>query len=357
LVKFSGALLNIHDLAKQLNVSIGTVSRALNGKAGVKDETRKRVLEKADELGYSPNQSGRSLRQGTTGLIGFMIITNRERAYRGEAFFMSVLDGLQTYLAANNMELVVHLCGSDQDPELHLRRVVERRLVDGIILSHTLRRDGRIAYLNARKLPFIAFGRSQEPGKYNWLDLDFEGAAEQAIDHLVELGHRRIVVATAADDINFGHIFVEACRSNLARHGIGLPDEFILREALTEAGGYKTAERILEMDVRPTAVVLVESTMAIGFYHKFHDVGLEVGKDISVIGFDNSQTGDFLKPPLTHFRLSHQDLGGWLGENMLAQLAAKAGSKRMRHINKIWPLEMIIGKSTSRAHDPAGKPT
>ncbi len=177
--------MNIHDLARQLNVSIGTVSRALNGRAGVHDETRKRVLEKARQLGYSPNQSGRSLRQGTTGLIGFMIVTNRERAYRGEAFFMSVLDGLQTFLASRNLELVVHLCGSDQDPEIHLRRVVERRLVDGIILSQTQRLDCRIAYLNLRKLPFIAFGRSQEPGKYSWLDLDFEGVAEKAIYHLV----------------------------------------------------------------------------------------------------------------------------------------------------------------------------
>jgi len=338
--------LNIHDLARQLNVSIGTVSRALNGRAGVHDDTRKRVLEKARQLGYSPNQSGRSLRQGTTGLIGFMIVTNRERAYRGEAFFMSVLDGLQTYLASRNLELVVHLCGSDQDPEIHLRRVVERRLVDGIILSQTQRLDSRISYLNVRKLPFIAFGRSQEPGKYSWLDLDFEGVAEKAIDHLVKLGHRNIAVATAADDINFGHVYVEACRASLARRGLNLRDEYVLREALTEAGGYKVGERLLALGPRPTAVVLVESTMAIGLYHKFHDAGLEAGREISVVGFDNSPTGDFLRPTLTQFQLSHQELGRWLGENIVTQLASKAGNKRVKQANKIWPMEMIAGESS-----------
>lgn len=341
--------MNIHDLAKELKISIGTISRALNGRSGVKDKTRERVLEKARQLGYSPNQSGRSLRQGTTGLIGFMIVTNRERAYRGEAFFMSVLDGLQTYLASRNLELVVHLCGSDQDPELHLRRVVERRLVDGIILSQTQRRDSRISYLNGKKLPFIAFGRSQEPGKYSWLDLDFEGVAEQAIEHLVKLGHRHITVATAADDINFGHVYVEACRASLMRRGIHLRDEYIVREALTEAGGYKVGEKILSLRERPTAVVLVESTMAMGLYHKFHDAGFEAGREISVVGFDNSPTGDFLRPALTQFRLSHQELGRWLGENMVAQLASKAGNKRMRQVNKIWPMEMIVGESTGMA--------
>ena len=338
--------MNIHDLAKELKVSIGTVSRALNGRSGVKDETRERVLKKARQLGYSPNQSGRSLRQGTTGLIGFMIVTNRERAYRGEAFFMSVLDGLQTFLASRGLELVVHLCGSDQDPEVHLRRIVERRLVDGIILSQTQRIDGRISYLNGKKLPFIAFGRSQEPGKYSWLDLDFEGVAEQAIDHLVSLGHHRIAVASAADDINFGHVYVEACRASLAQRGISLPDEYILREALTEAGGYAVGERILALEHRPTAIVLVESTMALGLYHKFHDAGFEAGREISVVGFDNSPTGDFLRPSLSQFRLSHQDLGRWLGENIVSQLESRAKNKRIRQVNKIWPMEMIVGGST-----------
>lgn len=338
--------MNIHDVAKHLNVSIGTVSRALNGRTGVNEETRQRILDGAQKLGYSPNQSGRSLRQGTTGLIGFMIVTNRERAYRGEAFFMSVLDGLQTFLAGRGLELVVHLCGSDQDPGIHLRRVVERRLVDGIILSQTQRKDGRISYLNGRKLPFIAFGRSQEPGKYSWLDLDFEGVAEQAIDHLVALGHRRIAVASAADDINFGHIYVEACKSSLLRRGISLPEEYILRAALTEAGGYMVGERILALHRRPTAIVLVESTMALGLYHKFHDAGLTAGREISVVGFDNSPTGDFLRPTLTQFRLSHQDLGRWLGENIVAQLATKAKNKRIKQVNKIWPMEMIVGGSS-----------
>ena len=195
----------------------------------------------------------------------------RRRQGVGEAFFMSVLDGLQTFLASRNLELVVHLCGSDQDPEIHLRRVVERRLVDGIILSQTQRLDSRIAYLNVRKLPFIAFGRSQEPGKYSWLDLDFEGVAEQAIGHLFELGHRRISVVSAANDINFGYVFIEACRKSLAQRGLTLPEEYIHRDALTEAGGYRAAENILALKNRPTAVVLVESTMAIGLYHKFFD--------------------------------------------------------------------------------------
>lgn len=338
--------MNIHDLARHLNVSIGTVSRALNGRAGVNAKTRQRVLESAKKLGYSPNQSGRSLRQGTTGLVGFMIITNRERAAKGEAFFMSVLDGLQSYLGPRGRELVVHLCGSDQDPETHLRHMVERRLVDGIIISQMQRVDKRIDYLIEQKIPFIAFGRSQSAGKYSWLDLDFEGVADRAIDHLVSLGHRRIAIASASNDINFGYVFVDACRSSLARHGVELAGEYVLRESLTEAGGYRVGERLLSLVDRPTAIVLVENTMAIGLYHKLQDAKLIPGRDIAVVGFDNSPNGEFLRPTLTQFQVSLHDLGGWLGEHMVSLLEAKAAGRRTRHVSKIWPMEMIVGESS-----------
>ena len=152
--------MNIHDLARHLNVSIGTVSRALNGRRDVSAETRERVLAAAERLGYSANQSGRSLRQGATGMIGFMMATNRERAAKGEAFFMAVLDGLQPTLAARGLDLMVLLSSIDQDPFDYMRRVVERRLADGMIIADTQRIDPRIDYLIKRKLPFVAFGRS-----------------------------------------------------------------------------------------------------------------------------------------------------------------------------------------------------
>ena len=338
--------LNIHDLAKHLDISIGTVSRALNGKADVSAKTRERVVEAAQRLGYSPNQSGRSLRQGTTGLVGFMVITNREQETKGEAFFMQVFDGMQSYFYSHGLDLVVHFCGSEEDPLAYLKRNVERRLVDGIVISQTARSDPRIDYLVERKVPFVAFGRSENPKAHSWIDLDFEGVAERAIEHLVSLGHRKIALASASNDVNYGHLFVRACRASLAKHGLSLPDSYVIRESLTEAGGYKVGERLLEMTERPSAIVLVNNVMAIGLYHKFQDAGLVPGRDMAIVGFDETPTRDFLKPSLTQFRISLVELGYWLAEQMEEMLAAKASGKRRRHFSKIWPLEMTIGESS-----------
>ena len=346
--------LNIHDLAKHLNISIGTVSRALNGRADVSDETRQRVLAAAKRLGYSPNQSGRSLRRGATGMIGFMIIPDRARANAGEAFFMKVFGGLQSVLAKHSLDLVIYYCSADQDPETYAKRIVERGLVDGLIVSQTNRIDKRIDYLIRRKFPFIAFGRSLSGGEHSWIDLDFEGVAEQSIDLLYRQGHRRIAVATSADEVNFGYIFADACRAALARRGALLADDLIFRAPMSEAGGYQLGERLLAYTDRPTAVLLVDSSMAIGLYTRLDEAGLTPGRDIAVVGFDLSPTfGPFLKPSLTQFRLSLVDLGRCLGEHMLALIKAKQSGKTMPCERKIWPMEVVQGGSTAMRLPPA----
>jgi DNA-binding LacI/PurR family transcriptional regulator len=339
--------LNIHDLARHLNVSIGTVSRALNGRADVSNGTRKRVLDAAKRLGYSPNQSGRSLRRGATGMVGFMVIANRSRALKGDAFFMTVFDGLQSVLAKHSLDLVIYYCGADQNPETYVKRIVERRLVDGLIISQTTRIDHRIDYLIRQDLPFIAFGRSQSGGEHSWIDLDFESVAAQSIDHLYRYGHRRIAVATTSDEVNFGQVYLEACRAELARRGVRLTNDLILREPMSEAGGYHVGERLLALENRPTAVVVVENSMAIGLYTKLNEAGVLPGRDIAVVGFDRSLTnGLFLKPSLTQFSLSLVDLGGWLGEHLLALIDAKRKGAAIPFARKIWPMEMVVGGST-----------
>ena len=338
--------MNIHDLARHLNVSIGTVSRALNGRSDVSAETRKRVLEAATALGYSPNQSGRSLRQGATSMIGFMVTTKRERAAKDWNFFMSVFDGLHSSLTARGFDLLVLLCTADQDPNAYLRRVVERRLADGMVIAETQRIDPRIEYLQERRIPFVAFGRSLSGENYAWLDLDFEGVAEQAIERLTRLGHQRIAVATASTEINFGYVFIEAYRESLKRRGIRFDEGLVLREELTETGGFRVAERLLAMSDRPTAILLVDNKMATGLYRKLGEADVLPGRDIAVIGFDNTPQNQYLSPTLTCFRTELSELGARLGETLINEIDRKAAGTH-KAMQTVWPMQMIVGESDS----------
>ncbi|AFL49806.1 DNA-binding LacI/PurR family transcriptional regulator [Sinorhizobium fredii] len=334
----------IRRLAQHLDISIGTVSRALNGRPDVNEETRKRVLAAAQELGYVPNQSGRSLRQGTTNIIGFMMQTGAEITGQGDTFFMSVFDGVQAVFARHKLDLVALLCSSQEDPADYLRRVVARGFADGVILSATQRHDPRVELLSERNIPFVTLGRTLTDAGQPWLDLDFEGMAQASIDRLVARGHRRIAITRPHDDVNLGYVFVERCREALAAHGLSLDEDLIFRSTPNEAGGYEIGRDILALNERPTAIVLINETIAIGFYRALSEVGVRPGRDIAVIG-RYSPHAQFLSPSLTCFRLSLRDLGVALAETLLSTMPAFRHHYPHTTSSRLWPMELVEGAS------------
>ncbi|WP_374624704.1 LacI family DNA-binding transcriptional regulator [Devosia sp.] len=335
----------IRQLADRLNISIGTVSRALNGRPDVNEETRRRVLEAAAEFGYVPNQSGRSLRQGTTNAIGFMVESGFDTAGNPDNFFLGVFDGVQTVLSRHHLDLVVLPCATDEDPTQYLRRMVARRLVDALIISATHRKDERIELLNKARIPFIALGRSATPGDHPWIDLDFEGVAHRAVDRLVAKGHRRIAVCVPSNDINLGFVFLDAYKAALGRHGIAPEPGLVIRAASSEQGGYQAAHELLTMAEPATAIVLVYELMAIGFYRRLIEAGLSPGRDVAVIAFRESPLSRFLSPPLTCFRMSLRNLGIALGESLLASMPAYAEVYPQGIVHRVWPMELVEGGS------------
>jgi DNA-binding LacI/PurR family transcriptional regulator len=335
---------SIRELARHLNVSIGTVSRALNGRSDVNADTRRRVLAAADELGYSPNQSGRSLRQGTTGMIALLIPASRKMAL-ADTIFMTVLDGLRVFLEDRNLDLMVLLSGAGESAYTYLRRTAERRLADGLIIAETQRHDARIDYLLDKRIPFVAFGRSLSGGSHAWIDLDFEGVADAAVARLAAGGHRRIALATTVEEINYGYIFADAYRRALRRNGIAFDPGLVFRVENSEDGGYDFGERLVTMAERPTAALLVNVAMVVGLYRRLTEAGVRPGRDLSVIGFQEEPSARFLSPKVTCFRSRLRELGCRLGEALLAQIPAYAADPSAPLIQEVWPSELLAGES------------
>jgi DNA-binding LacI/PurR family transcriptional regulator len=337
--------LSIRELARRLDVSIGTVSRALNGKSDVNPLTRERVLAAAEALGYVANQSGRSLRQGVTNTIGFMIDINSETSAHGDTFFMPVFEGVQSILASHQLDLAVLLRSERDDAADYTRRIVARGAVDGLIISATRRVDPRIDHLIERGLPFVALGRSSSGGGHSWIDLDFEGVAGQSVARLVARGHRRIAAATSQSDANLGFVFVEGYRLALLAHGIVPDPDLVLRTRTGEAGGYHIGELLLAMPDPPTAILLVNEAMAIGLYRKLYEAGLSPGRDLAIIGFRHSPQARFLAPALTCFKIALQDVGVRLAEALLAAMPAYAALYPHGVVQEIWPMQLVEGES------------
>ncbi|WP_321342188.1 LacI family DNA-binding transcriptional regulator [uncultured Cohaesibacter sp.] len=336
----------IRQLANHLHISTGTVSRALNGKADVNAETRRKVLEAAEELGYVPNQAGRSLRQGTTRTIGLILDHDSSTGSTSDNFFPRVIDGLQRVLTRHGLDLVLLLCPNDEDQDAFLRRMVARRLVDAMVISSTRITDPRFSFLTKAKMPFVSLGRSESASAENrWIDLDFEGIAKRAVERLYERGHRRIAVAAPDNDVNLAKLFLKGYQAGLEKHGLPFDPALVFRAAVKESGGYEVGNQLLQIEDRPTAILLNAEMMSVGLYRRLGEEGLQPGANLAIIAERESPVGSFLLPRLTCFGVDALSVGQALGEMLLSTLPAFASIYKDVPKTKIWPMTLIEGES------------
>lgn len=332
-------------LAKELGISTGTVSRALNGKPDVNENTRRLVLEAARRLGYAPNQAARALAQGSTRSVGFMMDLDRENAASSEYFFMGVFDGVQSVLARHGLDLLVLPRPTKEQPLPFLERYVARGLFDAMILAATQIQDPRIELLQAAGLPFVTLGRSRTAGEYPWVDMDFEGVAMAAVDRLVAAGHRRIAVTLPRDGINFGSVFGDAYRAALEANGIAFDPELVFSTRRTEEAGYELVDRMNALARPPTAVLLIFEITAIGLYRRLAEMGRSPGRDLAVIGFRDEPTIRFLSPTLTCFTVSLTALGIELGHAIISRISQLPVSPKPKPVQSLVPLTLRPGQS------------
>ncbi len=333
--------MGIKKLASHLNLSIATVSRALNDSAEVSAATRQRVLAAAAHLGYAPNKAAKSLRQGRIDTVGLMLPMRSPDENYTLTLFLTLADGIQSVLTQHQLDLSIYPSHSDEDERSRLRRIVERRQVDGLIVSGTRRHDARLDYLAKQKFPFVAFGRSDSGGEHAWLDLDFEAAAEESIARLVGFRHRRIAIGMPGEDAMQAHVYLRGYRRALKRFGLPFDPALALHDELSERGGYRVTEILLASPAPPTAIMFQSDCMAIGAYRKLSELGLLPGKDIAISG--GVLTGDmpdYLSPRLTGFSIAVRELGHRMAEAMLARLPGISAHDHHPLVQEIWPLQL-----------------
>jgi DNA-binding LacI/PurR family transcriptional regulator len=356
-------LTGIRDLARHLDISIGTVSRALNDRADVNAETRNRVREAAAQLGYSPNQSGRSLRRGRTDLVGVIIPTGGNRTLITPVF-LSVLDGLRRRLFEQRLDLSVFLHGPDEPLFGTLRRLTERGLVDGLIIANTQRVDPRIEYLIERRRPFVAFGRSLSGGDHAWVDPDFTQAVESSVAMLWALGHRSIALVLPVGETNYLYLILDAYLCAMKKRGLVVERAFVQRQSADETGGFAAGAAFLGAGARPTAIIVSEEIQAFGLYRHLNEAGMRPGRDISLIGILPEERVNILLPALTTFQTNWTAIGARLGETIIAaidrphstppqrQSKAYAGQHPLHTTQTVMPVELRAGESVHRPAEP-----
>ncbi len=334
----------IRDIARHLNISIGTVSRALNDRPGINLETKTKVLKAVDELGYVPNQAGRALSKGKTNVVGFVLQTDSEGMMQGDLFFIRVFDGMQSVLSKYGLNLVALLSPSSDDPEEYLKQIVARRFTDALVLSSVYRNDNRISYLADQNLPFATLGRSLIDVGQPWLDLDFDGVVADAIDRFVAAGHSDIALALPRSDLNLRHIMIESYQRNMKEKGLKVDEQLMFDTDAGDTGGVTLVKRLMSNARKPTAVIYSDHILPFGMYRGLAELGLVPGKDLSIIGV-GTRLAAMLTPGLSHYRFNLFDLGIRIAEALLANMDIVAEDKPNKLIRECVPFSFIEGET------------
>lgn len=288
----------IRDVAKRLNLSITTVSRALDGYSDVAEETRRLVEETAQQMGYVPNQAARQLRRQRSDTIGYILPA--ERPSFSDPFFAEFIAGLGDEASQYDFDLLVSAASPGSPAERHAyERWTHGRKVDGLVLNRVRLADWRIQYLSQIGFPFVAKERSDDPYEYYSVEIDGRRWVKILVDHLIALGHKQIGYIGASPELRIQAERLNGYQQALREAGLVNNSNYIQQGDLSADGGYRAAQTILNLPFPPTAIVCVDDMTAMGVLHAAHDQGLEVGRDLAVAGFDGIFGSEHTQPPLT----------------------------------------------------------
>jgi DNA-binding LacI/PurR family transcriptional regulator len=295
---------NIADVARAAGVSRQTVSNALNAPSRLRAETLHRVLVAVGDLGYRPNRAARSLRRRESRLVGLHI--HPPRAGRAGSVLDRFLHALVEHSAESGYHVLVFAAGDDEIPAYH--ELLGTTAVDAFVLADTRRKDVRVRWLVCHHAPFVAFGRPWgDAPEHAWVDVDGAAGIAQAVDHVVERGHRRVGYVGWTDGSDLGNErrsgWSDACR----RHGVdheGLEARCADRIDAGDAG----AGQLLDRDDPPSALVCASDSLAMGALRALESRAMVPGRDVAVTGFDDTPTAAALPVGLTSVRQPLEDV-------------------------------------------------
>ena len=305
---------SIRDVARAAGVSTATVSHVVNNTRFVSEEVRARVLAAVERCGYYPNAHARSLASGRSHTLGLVIsdIAN--------PFFPELVKSIEDAAFEHGYDVV--LSNTNYDPERtsrYVRRLIGRKVAGVAVMTSEL--DSALIAEMARREVAVVFLDLGEPGPHmSNLCVDYEAGIEEAIRHLVDLGHRRIAFVGGPEHLRSAAKRLEAFRETVARL---LPDEppRIFRGDFKLGGGRLAARALMASDDLPTAVVAANDMMALGLVGELRAAGLEIPRDVSVVGFDDIAFASLVEPRLTTVCLPREELGRNAVEALLATIA------------------------------------
>ena len=329
------------EVAELSGVHASTVSRALNPstRSMVMPAVVERILKAAKKLGYQPDPVAASLRTGRSSLVGILVpdIAN--------TVFAPILGGATERLDEQGYSVIVSDVGNEKGRQLELVAKLMSRRVDGLILATVSRDDPLVAYCIERNLPAVLVNRAETQSRLSAVVSDDALGMQLAVDHLVELGHKRIAHLAGPARHSTGFLRHRGFTQAMATNGFkAAPCE--VADAFTREAGAVAARRLLDTHRGITAIAAANDLLALGVYDVLRERGLACPRTISIIGHNDMPLVDMVDPALTTIRISHREMGRQAADLLHQAIEQPDAPAR----NVVLPPKLIVRKSTAAPH-------
>jgi LacI family transcriptional regulator len=313
------------DIARDLGVSVVTVSKVLRNHGDIGKETRQRVLKRMKELNYRPNLAARALITGKTYTIGLIVPDLLH------PFFAQVAKALSGVFRKQGYSLI--LSSSEEDPELEKEEldVLLSRRVDAILIASSQWTVESFRQIEEQRIPYVLIDRRFVGLAANFVGVDDEAAGVLATGHLIEQGCRRIA-HIRGPEVSTAIGRAEGYRRALAEHAMSAPPAYLIPMGASgdergEVAGYEAARTLLAMDPRPDGIFCYNDPAAMGVIQAILDAGLRIPEDIAVVGCGNVIYSHLLRVPLTTVDQNSQSIGEQAAGLALSLIEAKAPAR------------------------------
>ncbi len=331
----------IHDIARELNISASTVSRALNDNPRISQKTKEKIKSVADSLGYRPNTMASNLRNKKSNTIGIVVpLINRH-------FFSSVISGVEDVAYKSGYNVVISQSNDNADKEINIVHSMFLNRVDGLIISIAMQTSNydHLKLFRKKNIPLVFFDRAVPEIETDKIMVDDRAGGFKVTQHLIDQGYQRIAHVGGPQNLLIYQLRLKGYVDALEKNGVAYDPSLVLTSTLTSDEGIVAVKKLMSLPQPPDAIFCANDTVALSAMMYLRDSGIKIPQEMGIVGFSNEPSSKVVSPPITTIVQPGFEMGQKAAELIIRQIENK---EKKTFYNIILPTELEIRDSSNR---------